>query len=121
MTSIRIATEADAAALLQIYAPYVENTAITFEYEVPTEQEFAKRIKHTLEKYPYIVALEDKKIVGYAYAGPFKERAAYDWDVETSIYVDMEYKRNGIGRLLYEKLEQLLCEQRILNVNACLA
>lgn len=120
MTSIRIATEADAAALLQIYAPYVENTAITFEYEVPTEQEFAERIKHTLEKYPYIVALEDKKIVGYAYAGPFKERAAYDWAVETSIYVDMEYKRNGIGRLLYEKLEELLCEQGILNVNACI-
>lgn len=120
MISIRIATEDDAEELLAIYAPYVEQTAITFEYDVPSEDEFRKRISHTLEKYPYLVAEENGKIAGYAYAGPFKERAAYDWSVETSIYVDMTKKRKGIGRLLYDRLEEILKKQGILNVNACI-
>lgn len=75
---IRTATEADAGALLAIYAPYVEQTAITFEYEVPTVSEFQARIRHTLEKYPYLVAEKRGRILGYAYVSPFKERAAYD-------------------------------------------
>ena len=76
----------DAKRLLEIYAPYVENTAITFEYDVPTLEEFIERIRHTLEKYPYIVALNNGTIVGYAYAGMFHEREAYSRCVETSIY-----------------------------------
>lgn len=119
--TVRVATEDDAQALLELYAPYVEQTAITFEYEVPTVDEFCERIRHTLERYPYLVAELDGVAVGYAYASPFKDRPAYDWSVETSIYVGMEYKRLGIGRKLYDELERLLKLQGILNVNACIA
>jgi phosphinothricin acetyltransferase len=118
---IRTATLHDAKALVEIYAPYVEHTAITFEYDVPAVEEFAKRIETTLEKYPYLVAQKGDTLLGYAYASPFKERAAYDWAVETSIYVRMDYKRKGIGSLLYNALENALKEQGILNLNACIA
>ena len=70
---IRTASAADAPALLKIYRPYVENTAITFEYDVPSTEEFASRIQHTLRKYPYLVAEEKGTLLGYAYAGPFHE------------------------------------------------
>lgn len=118
---IRIAAPQDAAALLAIYAPYVEKTSITFEYDVPTLQEFEGRIRKILEKYPYLVAECDGEIVGYAYAGPFKARAAYDWGVETTVYVRSDQKKNGIGRKLYDALEKLLSMQNILNMNACIA
>ena len=117
---IRVAKPEDAEKLLEIYAPYVTDTAITFEYEVPTEEEFRGRIEHVLEKYPYLVAEADGEIVGYAYAGAFKERAAYDWAVETSIYLRTDRKKKGIGRKLYEALERALAMQNILNVNACI-
>ena len=117
---IRKVTVDDAKELLDIYAPYVEQTAITFEYDVPSVGEFVERIKKISSKYPYIAAVEDGKIVGYAYASAFKERAAYQWAVETSIYVDMQKRQNGVGRLLYEALEQRLREQGILNSNAWL-
>ena len=119
--NIRIATKKDAAALLDIYAPYVTDTAITFEYEIPSVEEFAGRISHTLEKYPYLVAEENGIPVGYAYAGTFHDRPAYDWAVETSIYVDRSHRKSGIGRLLYQALEQALSAQHILNLNACIA
>jgi len=118
---IRAATPADAAELLAVYAPYVEQTAITFEYDVPSEQEFADRIRRTLERYPYLVAECGGRILGYAYAGPFKERAAYDWAVETTIYVRLDCRRSGVGRLLYDALERALAAQHILNLNACIA
>lgn len=118
---IRKVTADDAKELLDIYAPYVEQTAITFEYDVPSVGEFVERIKKISSKYPYIAAVEDGKIVGYAYASAFKERAAYQWAVETSIYVDMQKRQNGVGRLLYEALEQRLREQGILNSNACIS
>ena len=81
---IRTASQEDAAALLEIYAPYVEHTAITFEYVVPTVEEFGSRIKRILKKYPYLVAERNGIIVGYTYADVFKGRAAYDWAVETT-------------------------------------
>ena len=84
---IRTVTEKDAYELLEIYRPYVENTAITFEYDVPTVEEFSDRIRRISANYPYIAAVEKSEIVGYAYAGVFKNRAAYDWSVEVSIYV----------------------------------
>lgn len=118
---IREVSVADAKRLLEIYKPYVEETAITFEYEVPSVEEFAERIKNTQERYPYLVAQIGDEIVGYAYAGPFKERAAYDWSVETSIYVDRERRKEGIGKALYEALEKALQNCHILNVNACIA
>lgn len=81
---IRAAAPADAPALLAIYAPYVKKTAITFEYDVPTEEEFRGRISRTLQRYPYLAAEQNGEILGYAYTGPFGERAAYNWAAETS-------------------------------------
>lgn len=118
---IRIATINDTAELLAIYAYYVTNTAITFEYDVPSKAEFENRIRNTLEKYPYLVAELEGNIVGYAYAGPFKTRAAYQWNVETSIYVHKDYKHMGIGNQLYQALETILKSQNIRNMNACIA
>ena len=118
---IRVATTKDAVALLNIYAPYVENTAITFEYMVPTLEEFTERIRRTLEKYPYLVAEQDGKLLGYAYAGVFYPREAYGWAVETSVYVAQECRNKGIGKVLYNALEKALAMQNIINLNACIA
>ena len=119
--TFRVARPEDAEALLAIYAPYVEETAITFEYEVPSVEAFRARIAHTLSTYPYIVAVEDEKIIGYAYVGRLHERAAYDWSVETSIYIRQDAQKDGVGRWLYGALERLLARQGILNLNACIA
>lgn len=118
---IRFAKESDAAELLAIYAPYVENTAITFEYDVPSAEEFAHRINQISSRYPYIVAELDGEIVGYAYASAFHVRAAYDWAVELSIYLKQTKRRLGIGGELYDIIEALLKEQGFLNLNACIA
>ena len=119
--TIRMATTADAKELLQIYAPYVQNTAITFEYEVPSGEEFAKRIENTLTKYPYLVAVEDGQIVGYAYASIFKARIAYSWAVETSIYIKQDCRGKGVGKTLYQALEDILKRQHVINLNASIA
>ena len=104
---IRTASTQDLPAILEIYSYYVLHTAITFEYDVPTPEEFRLRMEQTLRMYPYIVAEEDGNILGYAYAGPFKTRAAYNWSVETSIYVAKEARQKGIGTLLLAHLEAL--------------
>lgn len=120
-TWIRMATVEDAAELLNIYRYYVEKTAVSFEYEVPTVEEFRRRIGNTLKKYPYLAAVENGEIKGYVYASPFISRAAYDWCVETSIYLKNGEQKKGYGRMLYEALEEILARQNILNVNACIA
>lgn len=117
---IRTATPEDAEALAAIYAPYVENTSITFEYTVPSVEEFAERIRHTLARYPYLTAEKNGVPIGYAYASAFKGRAAYDWSVETSIYVSQNLRSSGVGSLLYQKLEKYLTAQHICNVCACI-
>ncbi len=94
----RIATPQDAKSLLDIYTPYVKNTAITFEYEVPSLQEFTNRIAHTLQKYPYIVAEINNKIVGYAYESVFNERPAASWTTEVSIYVEQNSKKRALEK-----------------------
>ena len=172
--TFRVARPEDAESLLAIYAPYVEETAITFEYEVPSVEAFRARIAHTLATYPYIVAVEEQpanagtgrvdgasascidraeanagtehvdgtpvssapasgagevteahrtseRIIGYAYVGRLHERAAYDWSVETSIYVDRGAQKQGLGRQLYERLEAILRAMNIISVNACIA
>ena len=119
--NIRPATPADAESIQRIYAPYVKDTAISFEYDVPSVEEMARRMAEIQEKYPWIVAEEDGKVVGYAYAHIFHGRAAYQWSVETSIYVDMQEKRKGIGNILHEALEEALKVQGILNMNAAIA
>lgn len=119
--NIRIAAPADARALVEIYAPYVKDTAVSFEYEVPTAEEFANRIRRTLEIYPYLIAEEDDRILGYTYASAFKSRAAYDWSAETTIYVRQDEQRHGIGNALYQALEEQLSRQHICNLCACIA
>ena len=119
--SIRPARPEDAPALLAIYAPYVRETAVTFEYEVPSLDEFTRRIEHTLQRYPYLIAQSGSEVLGYAYAGPFKERAAYDWSVETTIYLRQDQRGRGLGWALYQALERCLAAQHIQNLNACIA
>lgn len=118
---IRSVLLSDAEELLSIYKHYVLNTAITFEYDVPTVEEFSARIENTLKNFPYICVVENQKIVGYAYAGKFKERSGYQWSVEVSIYVEKSSHGHGYGRILYEELEKRLKEQGILNLYACIA
>ncbi|RYY84899.1 MAG: N-acetyltransferase family protein [Chitinophagaceae bacterium] len=105
---LRPATVDDAAALLAIYQPYIETTAITFEEEVPGVAAFAQRIEHCLQRYPWIVAEENGTIAGYAYAAPYNERAAYQWACLSSVYLSEEHKGKGLARQLYEALFRLL-------------
>ena len=116
---IRMATANDASEIRQVYKPYVLDTAISFEYELPTVKEFETRINNTLRKYPYLVAVYQDKVVGYAYAGPFIGRAAYEWSAELSIYIKEDMKNKGIGGKLYAKLEAILKKMGILNLYAC--
>lgn len=118
---IRFASPSDAQELLRIYRPYVENTAITFEYTVPTEEEFTQRIRTISSRYPYLVASINNRTAGYAYASPFKGRAAYDWSAETSIYVDASCQGQGVGAALYTELEKYMIKQNIVNACACIA
>ena len=119
--NIRLANSSDAATLLAIYAPYVENTAITFEYEVPSIDDFGNRIEKTLEKYPYLVAEEDGLILGYAYASTYYARAAYDWAVELSVYVSQDARGKGVGSKLYDELEDLLEQMGYMHFLACIS
>lgn len=105
---IRLAQTFDSEAILNIYAPYVRETAISFEVDVPGIDEFAKRIETISQTYPYLVYLVDETIVGYAYASKYKERAAYGYDVEVSVYIQLQYHGAGIANKLYERLFILL-------------
>lgn len=118
--NIRDAQIEDAERLLEIYGYYVENTAITFEYDIPSIEEFKGRIRKTKEKYPYLVIEVDGIIMGYAYAGAFKGRAAYDWAVELSIYLDKDAKKMGLGRRLYDQMTEILKSMGIVNLYACI-
>jgi len=117
---IRTVTVEDAPQLLAIYSYYVENTAITFEYDPPTLEEFKSRISNTLKKYPYLCILQEGRILGYAYAGPFRTRAAYQWAAEMTIYLAPNARKRGLGRKIYEALEQCLKDMGILNLYACI-
>lgn len=119
--TIREAMPADAARLVEIYSYYVSDTAVSFEYKVPTVSEFEDRIKKIKKSYPYIVCLDGDKIIGYAYAGSYSEREAYNWTAMSSIYVDKEYRRCGAGSLLYKELEERLSAQNIVNLLAGVA
>lgn len=110
---IRVATPADAAAARDIYAPFCESTAVTFEEAPPTESEFADRIESTLERHPWLVCERDGAVVGYAYAGPLRKRRAYEWVVELSVYVADSARGFGVGRGLYESLFAVLERQGI--------
>lgn len=116
---LRQAAAADAAALLEIYRPYVTDTVITFEYDAPTEADFARRIADTLKHYPYLVCECDGKPVGYAYAHAIRERAAYDWAAELSIYLAPAAQGQGVGKTLYGCLIDLLEMQQLRILYGC--
>ena len=105
---IRPVTEKDAEELVAIYGPYVLETAVTYEYEVPSVEEFRGRIENTIKNYPYFAAVEEGTILGYAYASSFHPRAAFRWSAEVTVYIRREAHGRGFGRQLYEKLEEIL-------------
>ena len=108
---IRPATVADLPRILEIYAPYIENTAISFEYTVPTLEEFAQRFTQITARFPWLVWEEDGAVLGDAYGSLPFERAAYQWSAEASIYLCPEAHGRGIGRKLYAALEDILRRQ----------
>jgi phosphinothricin acetyltransferase len=119
--AVRPAELSDAEAIQEIYAPYVRETAITFDYEVPTVAELREHLQTIRKMYPFLAAELDGRIAGYAYAGPFKDREAYCHSAETSIYVRQNLRGKGIGRALLEQLERQMRCQGILNACACIA
>ncbi len=120
MFTIRNAVIEDASRILEIYNYYVKNTAISFDYETPALDEWIARMVRTMSRYPYLVVEENGVIQGYAYAGPFVGRAAYDWSCEMTIYLDHNVQKRGVGRKLYETMEQELGKMGILNLYACI-
>ena len=118
--TVRKARPEDAPRLLEIYSYYVEKTAVSFEYTTPSLSEFKTRMDNVMKKYPYLVIEDNGKILGYAYAGPFAGRAAYGWSCEMTIYLDKDERRHGLGRQLYETLEEKLHQMGILNLYACI-
>jgi L-amino acid N-acyltransferase YncA len=110
---IRFYTPADAAAMLEIYRPYVTQSAVSFEYEPPTLDQFTARLAGFAAVYPVLVCQLDGQIAGYAYAHRLQERKAYDWNAETTIYVDKRFARRGVARALYQALFALLRLQHV--------
>lgn len=109
--NIRVATVADCAAMLEIYKPYVEETTISFEYHVPTLENFTQRVTTTLENgFPWLVYEQENRILGYAYASPFHERTAYRWTADVSIYLDKDARGQGLGKGLYDVLFAILTD-----------
>jgi L-amino acid N-acyltransferase YncA len=109
--SVRPATVADAAACAEIYAPYVEDTAVSFELEPPSAGEMAERIEAAIESHAWFVLEDPGGVVGYAYGAPMHKRAAYRWSCEVSVYVETGRRRSGAGRALYEALFERLAER----------
>jgi L-amino acid N-acyltransferase YncA len=108
---VRDASEGDAAACAAIYAPYVIDTAITFETEPPSEADMAKRIAASAQRHAWLVLESDGQVAGYAYGAPFHSRAAYRWACEVSVYLENGRRRTGAGRMLYEALFPRLAER----------
>lgn len=118
---LRPAGEADIFPMLAIYAPYVRDTAITFEYTVPTAAEFGARLRRVLPDHPWLVCHGPGRMLGYAYAHRHMERAAYAWNVECSVYVLDSARGRGVGTALYGALLELLALQGVVNAYGCIA
>ena len=118
---IRLATAADAGHILAIYGPIVRDTFISFETQIPTVEEMRERILHKLEDYPWLVVEYDGKLLGYAYGGRWRERAAYGWTVEVSVYVHPSAQRMRVGRAVYSALFDVLYVQGFVRAVAGIA
>ena len=121
MVRIRLANDGDAEAIAAIYRPVVENTAISFETIAPDAPEISRRLSETMTRYPWLVCERDRHIAGYAYATQHRVRAAYQWSVDTSVYIDDAHKRSGVGRGLYQSLFAILAAQGFFNAFAGIA
>lgn len=117
---IRQVQLSDAEQILKVYAPFITGTCISFEYVVPSIEEFTQRIAGISAEYPYIILEADGEIVGYAYAHRYLERVAYSWDVEVTIYLAPKVQGKGLGVVLYDALENLLALQNIKNLYSCI-
>ena len=115
---IRLAQPVDAKDILAIYSPYIENTSFTFETETPTEEQFASRITSYLQNWPWLVCEMHGKIAGYAYATKYRERTAYQWSIESSVYIHEDFHKMGIATVLYAALFEILQRQGFRNVYA---
>ncbi len=118
MYKLRMAQDEDAQRVLEIYAPYVTDSSITFEYEVPLLEEFRGRMGAIMAQYPFVVCEEGAGMLGYAYAHRAQERAAYGWNAELSIYLARDARGKGIGRRLYEAIIEILRLQNVQNLYA---
>jgi len=119
MVRVRVADPAgDAARVAEIYRPYVEQTDVSFEEVAPTPDQMADRMRSTLAWTPWLVAEDDGRVVGYAYASRHRERAGYRWSVDISVYLEVAAQGRGVGRALYRELLELLQRQRFVNVYA---
>lgn len=116
MRTIRSARVEDVPALLEIYAPHILKTAVSFETEVPSVGEMEKRLREISAKFPWLVCEENGVVAGYAYATTFRVRAAYDWSAEATVYVRAGHERTGLGRALYAALFEKLARQGIVNI-----
>lgn len=121
MINVRSVALEDAKHLVEIYRPYVEETAITFDYAVPTIYEFEEKITKIIQNYPFLIAEKDDKILGYAYAGEFYPKDAYKWTAEITIYLDKDSRGKGIGETLYANLEKELLDRGIYHLTSCIA
>ena len=106
--AIRLAIPSDAKAILKIYSPFVESSAVSFEYDIPTEQEIKRRIKLAMQRHVWLVLEWDGVVVGFAYASDFRSRKAYQWIAEVSVYVREQFQRRKIAHALYVALHQIL-------------
>ena len=118
---VRMARPEDAQAMADIFRPYVLETAVAFEYNPPGAEHFRALMEDRMRKYPFLVTEEDGQVTGYLYVSPFKARPAYDWAIETSIYIRQDCRGKGYGRLLHDRMEELLKRQNILSMYACIA
>lgn len=122
---VRRAVPADAEQLLEIYRPFVVSedffiSNVSFELEAPSLEEFRQRIVDISARYPYLVVEVDGQLLGYVYCHPYRERLAYQWSVEVSIYLAPAAQRRGLGRVLYEAMEKILCLQGVTMAYACI-
>ena len=118
---IRVAEIGDAEKILEIYSPYVDRTAVSFEYDLPSIEKFRQRMKHIQKRFPFLVATIDDEIVGFAYTHLFSDREAYKFCLEVSIYLHQDFQRQGIGKLLYEKIEKISRDQNFVSLYARVA
>ncbi|WP_259069369.1 GNAT family N-acetyltransferase [Mucilaginibacter sp. X4EP1] len=116
--SVRLISPEDTSSVLAIYAPYITDAVISFEYEVPSLNEFAERISTTTGEYPWLVCEYDNQVIGYVYASKHRARTAYQWSAECTAYLAAGFHRLGLARILYDALFEILKLQNIINVYA---